>query len=55
MFMTASIKQMCPLYFFCYKKLHNTEEFIKQGGVWKKEVSGKSEDVPGLVDNSVLH
>ena len=32
-----------------------SEEFIKQGGVWEKEVSGKSEDVPGLVDDSVLH
>ena len=55
MFITASLKQMCPLYFFCYQKLHITEEFIKQGGVWKKEVLGKSEDVPGLVDDSVLH
>ena len=24
-------------------------------GVWEKEVSGKSEDVPGLIDDSVLH
>ena len=29
--------------------LHNTEEFIKQGGVWEKEeASRKGQDVSGL-------
>ena len=39
----------CVQYISVTTKLHNTEEFIKQGGVWEKEeASRKGQDVSGL-------